>query len=174
MAILRTGPWRTTTGVISTSENKNPATDFSSYVSKAPVNCAFDNWSNQDWGAVLNATSLDSSTGNESFMQGGLYGLGDGISVTGDGFENFIDVGFYWQSTVDATIEVDWSISGTDSFYWSYDYITIGGSSYSDNGNANNGNTEIFTLPATTLGFMNISGVLSASNDTLTITINEF
>jgi hypothetical protein len=174
MAILRTGPWRSFDSVLDFSVNADPITDFSSEPTAAPVNVAFDNWTNQNWGAVAFVTRYDPSTGNSSYIGGELIGLGGSSSVSGTGYEDNLFIYYFWQSTQDVTLEVDWSSNGTDGFDWSYNYITIDGDSGSDNGYAPTGNTEFIVLPAATLGRMRVFGGLSASLDTLTITLDEF
>lgn len=172
--IIRTGPWRSFNFGLGESVSTNAETDFSSEPISAPVNIAFSNWPNQDWGAVKYITKYDESTGTSTYISGGLFGLGDSMTMTGTGFDDTMFIYYFWQSTADVTIEVDWSMTESVGFDWQYDYSTIDGDSDSDFGSATSGNTEIFTLPAATLGMIKILGTLSAETDTLTITINEF
>lgn len=174
MAILRAGPWRSFNSGLNSSVNTDPETDFSSQPTSAPVNVAFNNWPNQDWGAVKYINKYDSSTGINTYISGDLYGLGDSMTMTGTGYDDTMYIYYFWQSTEDVDIEVDWSTNGSDGFDWQYNYSTINGDSGLDYGYAPTGTTEIFLLPAATLGMIRILTSLSASVDTVTVTINQF
>ena len=144
MAILRAGPW----GELG-DEFQDPV-GTPTGVDPSPVNCAKNNWPNQDWGAVY---EIDIETASGPEYEYGVVGLGE--DVVGEGYLIANRIIFCWQATEEFDINLNWDI-GSDyggfppNLYWVYQ--TIEGDSDSDYNYPSTSGTETVTLPATTFG----------------------
>ena len=145
MAILRAGPW----GELG-DEFQDPVAGTPTGVDPSPVNCAKNNWANQDWGAVY---EIDIETASGPEYEYGVVGLGE--DVVGEGYLIANRIIFCWQATEEFDINLNWDI-GSDyggfppNLYWVYQ--TIEGDSDSDYNYPSTSGTETVTLPATTFG----------------------
>ena len=157
MAILRAGPW----GELG-DEFQDPVSTPTGYF-PAPVNCARDDWPNQNWGAVY--VTKDNST-----EETGIVGLDESVSVSTD--SGSITISFCWQATGDFDVDLNWSFTGTQSFFFSgltWTYQTIEGNNDYFFDTPSNSGTETVTLPATTFGKFSYN-IAATSGDSFTIT----
>ena len=167
MSILRAGPW----GELG-DEFQDPPVGTPTGVDPSPVNCAKNNWPNQDWGAVY---EIDIETASGPEYEYGVVGLGE--DVVGEGYLIANRIFFCWQATEEFDINLNWDMDsdyvGTNlpSFNWAYQ--TIEGDSDSDFDTPSNSGTETVTLPATTFGrFYYYVDVGSFDSWTLTTSIS--
>lgn len=155
MAILRAGPW----GELG-DEFQDPVAGTPTGVDPSPVNCAKNNWPNQDWGAVYEI-EIETASGTE--YEYGVVGLGE--DVVGEGYFLENSIVFCWQATEEFQINLNWDM-GSDYggfppyLYW--EYQTIEGDSDSDFDTPINSGTETVTLPATTFGRFSYSLTIGA------------
>lgn len=145
MSILRAGPW----GELG-DEFQDPVAGTPTGVDPSPVNCAKNNWANQDWGAVY---EIDIETASGPEYEYGVVGLGE--DVVGEGVFIANSIVFCWQATEEFDIDLNWDIGSAYEglppyLYWAYQ--TIEGNSDSDQGTRIGSGAETVTLPATTFG----------------------
>jgi len=143
MAILRAGSWGSLT-----NPHANPVTDFTTVPSVYPVNCAKNNWPNQNWGALY--------IKNDYYFEevSGLASLGEDVSIESD--ISYISFIFCYQAAQGFEINFNWAFTGAGassnfpSLYW--EYQTKNGASDSFFNTPADSGTETIMLPASTFG----------------------
>ena len=142
MAILRAGSWGSLT-----NPHANPVTDFTTVPSVYPVNCAKNNWPNQNWGALYIKNDYVEEVS-------GLASLGEDVSIEGDICNITFD--FCYQATQEFEINFNWAFTGAGAssnypnLYWAYQ--TKNGASDSFFNTPADSGTETIMLPASTFG----------------------
>ena len=145
MAILRAGSWGSLT-----NPHANPVTDFTTVPSVYPVNCAKNNWPNQNWGALCIKYDYLEPVG------GLVASLGEDVSIESSIFD--ISFEFCYQATQEFEINFNWAFTGAGvssnypNLYW--EYQTKNGASDSFFNTPADSGTETIMLPASTFGFV--------------------
>lgn len=145
----------------------------------APVNCALNDWKNQEWEGLSRLASdnqVPPGSPDDFIYVYDYYSLDQRLLKENTGFDSeALNIRFYYQATKEFLVDFNWEIipdtegQNTASLTWSY--ATINGISDNDSLflNGTNG-TETITLPPDVLIRFSVSMVINRA-DAIALTI---